>query len=76
VDLRGANAETWRELFAHPERFIGEPVRHYLRIDYDEDGQPNGRLLVYEPPLPPPVRFWSRLGSLWAQFRAWLRGMR
>jgi hypothetical protein len=76
ADLRGAGPETWRELFAHPERFTGDRRRHFVRVDYDEDDRPSGRLLVYEPPVPPTTGgAQARLSREWARLVAWLRGL-
>ena len=67
ADFSGAGKETWRDLFEHPERFAGDRLPSYVRIDYDDAGQPTGQLLTYEqdeklpapppppPPSPPPV---------------------
>ena len=41
--------ETWRELFEHPDRFTEDRRLSYVRIDYDADDRPTGRLLEYRP---------------------------
>jgi UDP-2,3-diacylglucosamine pyrophosphatase LpxH len=78
ADFSGAGKETWRDLFEHPERFTGDRLLSYIRIDYDDAGQPAGRLLTYElPPAPEPEpdpdpappRSW------WERFLAWLQGV-
>jgi UDP-2,3-diacylglucosamine pyrophosphatase LpxH len=75
ADFGEAGKETWRDLFEHPERFTGDRLLSYLRIDYDAAGQPVGQLLAYEPEAGPgpeeepqeqPI-------SLWDQLLAWLR---
>jgi hypothetical protein len=48
VDLGGAGEVAWGELFAHPERFTDYRLLTYVRVDYDELGQPCGRLLEVE----------------------------
>ncbi len=78
-DFTGAGKEDWQDLFEHPERFTGDRELHYVRIDYDEAGQPQGQLLVFDPesrpptPTPPPSPTPSL--SLWDRFLAWLRGL-
>jgi hypothetical protein len=81
ADFSGEGKETWRDLFAHPERFTGDRKLNYVRIDYDEEGRPSGQLREYEPPPPPevveegaveaPVSFWdgflAQLRDLWKQ---------
>ena len=85
VDFSGAGQETWRDLFEHPERFARKRRLSYVRIDYDEAGQPRGQLLTVEgdavqpapppPPSPPPPApepsFWERL-ALWLRSQ-WAR---
>jgi UDP-2,3-diacylglucosamine pyrophosphatase LpxH len=77
ADFSGADKETWRDLFEHPELFTDDRQLSYVRIDYDQAGEPQGRLMTYEPdasPAPedeaedPPL-------SLWNRFVAWLRGL-
>jgi UDP-2,3-diacylglucosamine pyrophosphatase LpxH len=53
ADFGDAGKETWQDLFEHPERFTGDRLLTYVRIDYDADGQPAGRLMTYEPAPPP-----------------------
>jgi UDP-2,3-diacylglucosamine pyrophosphatase LpxH len=79
ADFSGEGKGTWRDLFAHPERFTGDRKLSYVRIDYDEEGRPSGQLLEYEPPPPPevvneetpetPLSFWdeilAELRDLW-----------
>jgi hypothetical protein len=55
ADFTGAGKSTWRDLFEHPERFTGDRLLSYVRVDYDEQGRPSGRLLAHEPPVPQPV---------------------
>jgi hypothetical protein len=72
----GADKETWQDLFEHPERFTDDCLLSYVRVDYDDSGQPTGQLLAYrpgdQPPPPPlpPVR-----PSFLAVVLAWLRGL-
>jgi hypothetical protein len=75
-DFSSAGRETWRDLFEHPERYTGDRLLTYVRIDYDPTGRPFGRLMEYKPKPEdldegdgtPPASFWSRL-------LAWLRGL-
>jgi UDP-2,3-diacylglucosamine pyrophosphatase LpxH len=72
-DFSGAGKETWRDLFEHPERYTGNLRLTYVRVDYDKDGQPLGRLVVRELGqgrrwLPPAPRWWRR-------FRDWLAAL-
>ena len=46
-DFSAEDEATWRELFAHPERFTEDRRLTYVRIDYDREGQPWGRLLDF-----------------------------
>jgi UDP-2,3-diacylglucosamine pyrophosphatase LpxH len=74
ADFTGADKSTWRDLFEHPERFTGDRLLSYVRIDYDDQGQPSGRLLAYEPRKPqpepaPPVP--PETLSLWQRVKAW-----
>lgn len=48
-DFSQADEETWRDLMDHPERYARERTLHYARIDYDDEGNPRGRLMLYEP---------------------------
>jgi UDP-2,3-diacylglucosamine pyrophosphatase LpxH len=48
-DFTGVGEGAWRELFEHPERFTDDRLLTYVRVDYDEAGQPHGRLLEFEP---------------------------
>ena len=74
-DFTGAGKRTWRDLFEHPERFTGDRQLSYVRVDYDAQGQPVGRLLAYEllpapeeePPETPP--------SFWERLLAWFRDL-
>ncbi|MGD8625290.1 MAG: hypothetical protein PVJ34_12180 [Anaerolineae bacterium] len=66
MDLSEAGADVWRELFAHPERFTAEQRLTYVRVDYDREGQPTGRLVDHRPHFPTggageQGSFWSRL---------------
>jgi len=44
-DFSDADEATWRELFEHPERFTEDRRLTYVRIDYDEEDQPWGRVI-------------------------------
>jgi UDP-2,3-diacylglucosamine pyrophosphatase LpxH len=81
ADLGGEGKETWRELFDHPERFTNDRRLSYVRINYDQAGEPTGELSAYEPqeepvpgPLPEVVSLWDRIVDwfrrLWAGIAA------
>jgi UDP-2,3-diacylglucosamine pyrophosphatase LpxH len=68
ADLGDKGKETWRELFDHPERFTDDRQLNFVRIDYDEAGDPVGRLMVYvsevellSGPLPDISSLWQRI---------------
>jgi UDP-2,3-diacylglucosamine pyrophosphatase LpxH len=72
ADFGSSGKQTWKDLFAHPERFTDDRVLSYVRIDYDEEWQPSGRLLNYEPGADGPGRgmvdgvpsIWHRIEEL------------
>lgn len=71
-DFSEAGSVTWRDLFSHPERFTGNRLLSYVRVDYDQAGQPAGRLLAYEPGkgLHPPRRLpFQRFRGWWLAWR-------
>ncbi len=70
ADFSGAGKETWRDLFEHPERFVDDRRLTYVRVDYDEGGQPVGQLLDFAPPDSEPVA--PEPLSWWQRFLAWL----
>jgi len=43
----GTDAETWRELYAHPERFTQPHYLTYVRVDYEQANRPHARVLDY-----------------------------
>jgi UDP-2,3-diacylglucosamine pyrophosphatase LpxH len=72
TDLTGADQDTWRDLFEHPEAFAENRLLSYARIDYDGAGEPSGRLLAYETAQPRGIRLprwlslpWNWLRNLW-----------
>ncbi len=73
ADFGGAGKETWKDLFEHPERFTDDRRLTYVRVDYDETGQPVGRLLDFAPAPEPGGEIPSVAVSLWQRFLAWLR---
>ena len=75
ADFGSSGKETWQTLFLHPERFTEDRMLSYVRIDYDDEGQPSGQLMRYEPG----ARGMS-LGaidqgplSIWHRIEDWLR---
>ncbi len=74
ADFGQEGKETWRDLFAHPERFTQDRLLSYVRIDYDEAGQPVGTLRVRHPGEGAlPLTFPETLASLWHQAVRWLQ---
>ena len=72
-NFEGADLETWRDFYAHPEKYTEPHYLTYVRVDYDADGRPTGRVLDYSGQLviecPPP----AKERSWWARFIAWLK---
>jgi UDP-2,3-diacylglucosamine pyrophosphatase LpxH len=89
ADFSAAGDQTWLDLFDHPERFTDSRKRSYVRIDYDEEGQPSGRLMTYEPPTTPQETVEEeearakpegkdtepQAATAWNQFLTWLQGL-
>jgi UDP-2,3-diacylglucosamine pyrophosphatase LpxH len=74
ADFGGSSTQTWKDLFAYPERFTDDRVLSYVRIDYDEEGQPSGRLMSYEPGIEGPSREMAdTIPSLWQRVEDWFR---
>jgi hypothetical protein len=73
ADFGQEGKETWRDLFLHPERFTQDRVLSFVRIDYDEQGEPSGRLVAYEPKEKPEPGLEPPLPGLWRQVTAWFR---
>jgi UDP-2,3-diacylglucosamine pyrophosphatase LpxH len=46
-DFAEAGLDDWKEFYAAPDQFIDEHYLTYARIDYDQFGQPHGRVLDY-----------------------------
>jgi len=46
-DFTGQGQDIWRELFEHPERFTGDRLLSYVRVDYDEEDRPHGHLFEF-----------------------------
>ncbi len=60
----------WRLLFKNPEQFTQERRLTYVRIEYDEAGQPHAQLLTYQPPKPKAKGLWlGLLGRLMGRRR-------
>ena len=68
ADFAGRKLSSWRDLMRHPERYTNKRCLNYVRIDYDEDGTPTGRLERVEEPQPPADTLWDRV-------LRWLRPM-
>jgi hypothetical protein len=76
AEFSGDDKETWRDLFAHPELFTGDRQLNYVRIDYDDAGQPAGELRIFDPSdVAPPEEPETPPLSWWEKFLAWLRGL-
>ncbi len=44
-DFSSAGPATWADLFRHPEKYASQRDLSYVRVDYDEKGEPCARLL-------------------------------
>jgi hypothetical protein len=70
-DFAGTDIGTWKEFYAHPDRFTQPHYLTYVRVDYDEENHPRARLLDYtgqlvvECPSPIECRFVAWLRMLW-----------
>lgn len=73
ADLGDDGKETWRELFKHPERFTNDRLLSYVRINYDEAGEPIGELLSYQPGQKANLGTSSEPLSLWDRIIGWFR---
>ena len=74
ADLGSSGKQAWKELFAFPERFTDTRVLHYVRIDYDAQDRPSGKLLSNEEGAEGRSR--SAAGgqaSIWHRIEDWLR---
>jgi UDP-2,3-diacylglucosamine pyrophosphatase LpxH len=47
--------EQARDLFAHPDAYASRRRLTYARVDYDDNGRPQARLLEYVQPAPAPI---------------------
>jgi len=75
ADFGHEGKETWRDLFEHPERFTEDRVLSFVRIDYDEQAPPSGRLMVYEPVEEPAQAPELTLPGLWDQITEQFRAL-
>ncbi len=78
ADFTAADKGTWKDLFEHPERFTEDRLLSYVRIDYDDAGQPSGNLLSYEPAEEPPAQERPTVSappSFWERLVAWFKGL-
>jgi len=74
ADLGSSGKQAWKELFAFPERFTDTRVLHYVRVDYDAQGRPSGRLLSYEEGAGERSRqAMDGLPSIWHRIEDWFR---
>jgi UDP-2,3-diacylglucosamine pyrophosphatase LpxH len=73
ADLGGDGKEKWRELFEHPEQFTNDRRLSYVRINYDEAGEPSGELLSFKPDEKPNPEPSSEALSLWDRITGWFR---
>jgi UDP-2,3-diacylglucosamine pyrophosphatase LpxH len=70
-DFAEAGLDDWKEFYAAPEEFMGEHYLTYARIDYDEFGRPDGRVLDYSGKLVIECPEEVKPRSGWATFVAW-----
>jgi UDP-2,3-diacylglucosamine pyrophosphatase LpxH len=76
ADFGSSGKETWKDLFTHPERFTEDRVLSYVRVDYDQDGQPSGELRSFELAVDGPGRALAEgIPSIWHRIEAWFRRM-
>jgi UDP-2,3-diacylglucosamine pyrophosphatase LpxH len=74
ADFGSSGKQTWKDLFTHPELFTDDRLLTYVRIDYDEEGQPSGRLLSYEPGAGGSSRSMvDGPPSIWHRIENWIR---
>ncbi len=55
-DFAGADREVWRDLFEHPEKYSERRELTYVRVDYDEEGQPTAALHTIQTEAPSPEK--------------------
>ena len=55
-DFAGADRETWRDLFEHPEKYSERRELTYVRVDYDAEGRPRAELHVLRTGEPQPEK--------------------
>ena len=75
ADFGSSGKETWQMLFLHPERFTEDRTLSYVRIDYDDEGQPSGQLMCYEAGARgmSPGAINQGDSSIWHRLEGWLR---
>ena len=74
ADLGSRGKETWKELFTHPERFTEDRVLSYVRVDYDQNGQPWGELRTFELAGDGPgIDILEEIPSIWHRIEEWFR---
>ncbi|MGD8903088.1 MAG: hypothetical protein PVI67_05955 [Anaerolineae bacterium] len=74
ADMGSSDRDTWKELFTHPERFTEHRRLSYVRIDYDDEGQPSGSLETFELEDQAASRaLGDGIPSMWHQIEDWLR---
>ena len=69
-DFAGTDLETWKELYAHPERFTRPHYLTYVRVDYDQADRPHARVLDHTGQLVvecPPPRERKGCAAWWAK---------
>jgi UDP-2,3-diacylglucosamine pyrophosphatase LpxH len=77
ADFSSSGSKTWKDLFAHPEKYTEERLLSYVRIDY-RDGEPVGSLENYQPspaPEPRPEGLPETGPSCLDRMLAWFRGL-
>ncbi len=68
-DMIGADYAQWLDLFRNPDKYTRERRLSYVRIDYDANGRPKGKLMAFEREPE------QRPGILW-RFLRWIFGRR
>jgi hypothetical protein len=70
-DFAEAGLDDWKEFYAAPGKYMEEHYLTYVRIDYDEFGRPDGRVLDYSGRLVIECPEMVKPRSWWEAFVAW-----
>ncbi len=70
-DFAETGLDDWKEFYAAPKKFMDEHYLTYARIDYDDFGQPLGRVMDYSGKLVIECPEVAKPRSWWEAFVAW-----